>query len=353
MVMGTLERLSSLRHRMVDEGFQCFLVSRSKNVLYLTGFPEGILLLPETEDPQLLVSSLNLEEAKERAKGCQIIELKPGEKAFERVAVCLEAMKARKVYFDSLELPLAQLLKERLSSSLELKDGMGLLWNLRKVKGPEEVEKIAQACRLASLGMKAVRETLKAGVEERFLAAIAEYEMRRKGSDGTAFPTIVASGARGAMPHAVASSRVIQNGDAVVVDLGATVEGYASDMTRTFLLPGAPERAMGLLSLVTEAQERAFEGLKPGISCKEADSIARNMIVKGGYGERFIHSLGHGIGLEVHEPPSLSQQDSEILKEGFSVTVEPGIYIKGFGGFRVEDTVLITRDGARKLTFDF
>lgn len=350
MVLESKERLERLRRKMVEEGFQCFLISKSKNVLYLTGFSEGFLILPETGDPQLFVSPLGIEEAKERAKGCQIIELRPGERIFERVAAWLADTKARKVFFDGLEFQFAQLLKERLE--LELKDGMGYLWNLRKVKDEGEIEKIAYACKLASLGMKALRESLRIGVEERFLAAIAEFEMRRKGSDGTAFSTIVASGPRGAMPHAVASSRAIQEGDVLVVDLGATVEGYASDMTRTFLLPRASEKAIELLDIVERAQNKAFEGLKSGISGKEADSIARDIITKAGYGEKFIHSLGHGVGLEVHEPPSLSQQETEILKEGYVVTVEPGIYIKGFGGFRVEDTVLICRDGARRLTFD-
>jgi Xaa-Pro aminopeptidase len=187
------------------------------------------------------------------------------------------------------------------------------------------------------------------GLSERELATELEIEARRLGSAALPFDFIVAGGPRGAMPHAEPSDDVPGEG-LLVVDMGTTVGGYASDMTRTFALGPPKDREAEIYEVVRLAQQRAMEGARPGVPCAEVDDLARSAIIDEGYGEYFQHSLGHGVGLEVHEGPRLSGMSDEVLEEGMVVTIEPGIYVPGLGGVRVEDTVLIAAGGAQPLT---
>jgi Xaa-Pro dipeptidase len=174
--------------------------------------------------------------------------------------------------------------------------------------------------------------------------------MRKQGSYGTAFETIVASGSCSAFPHGGCSEREIRKGDLVVVDVGATYKFYRSDMTRTFVVGKPSEKQKKLHQTVKTAQDKAFETVKPNVKAKDVDAAARKVIADAGYDEFFVHSLGHGVGLEVHEPPTLSPESKDTLAAGNVVTVEPGIYLVGYGGVRIEDTVLVQKNGAEKLT---
>ena len=198
--------------------------------------------------------------------------------------------------------------------------------------------------------MKVAFETIKPGVKERQVAAEIEYAMRKKGSDGTAFDTIIASGAASAFPHGSCSDRTIREGDFVVVDLGATSNFYRSDMTRTFTAGKPSEKQSKIYETVKLAHQKAFEAIKPSIPAKDADAAARQIIEAAGYGEFFVHNLGHGVGLEIHEAPTLSPDSQDTLAVGNVITDEPGIYLPGYGGVRIEDTVLVTTVGAEKLT---
>jgi Xaa-Pro dipeptidase len=182
------------------------------------------------------------------------------------------------------------------------------------------------------------------------VAAEIEYAMRKQGSYGTAFETIVASGSCSAFPHGVCSDRKIRKGDLVVIDVGAAYKFYRSDMTRTLVAGKPSEKQTKIYNIVKTAQEKAFETLKLNVKAADVDGVARKIIADAGYGEYFVHSLGHGVGLEVHEPPTLSPESKEVLAAGNVVTVEPGIYLVGYGGVRIEDTVLVQRNGAEKLT---
>ena len=221
---------------------------------------------------------------------------------------------------------------------------------LRRVKDEEELELMRRAGELTSEGMNAAYEAVKPGVREYEVAAEIEYAMRKKGSWGTAFETIVASGVRSSFPHGRCTDRKIKKGDLVVVDIGATYKYYRSDMTRTIVAGKSSAKQKKIYEIVRLAQENAFQAVKPKTKARDVDAIARKVIEDAGYGEYFVHGLGHGVGLEVHEPPALSQKSKDRLAVGNVVTIEPGIYIMGFGGIRIEDTVLVRERKAEKFT---
>ena len=225
-----------------------------------------------------------------------------------------------------------------------------LIRELRSVKDTEEIMLIREACRLAGVGMQTAKEIISVGLKEKDAAAEIEYAMRKAGSDGTAFETIVASGANSAYPHGSNLERTICEGDFVVVDLGATYKFYRSDITRTFIASKATYNQSIIYDAVKLAHEKALEAIKPQVVASEVDRAARRVVEEAGFGEFFVHNLGHGVGLEVHEAPILSPDSKDILAEGNIVTDEPGIYVPGLGGVRIEDTVLVTKNGAEILT---
>ena len=209
---------------------------------------------------------------------------------------------------------------------------------------------IREACRIASIGMQTAKEIMWLGTKEKDAAAEIEYAMRKAGSDGVAFETIVASGATSAYPHGSNLERTIQDGDFVIVDIGATHKFYRSDLTRTFIASRATYHQAAIYDAVKLAHEKALEAIKPQVAASEVDRAARRVIEEAGFGECFVHNLGHGVGLEVHEAPFLSPDSKDILAIGNVVTDEPGIYVPGLGGVRIEDTVLVTKNGAEVLT---
>lgn len=203
---------------------------------------------------------------------------------------------------------------------------------------------------MADVGMEAIREHLGEGMREYEVAAEATYAMMWNGAEGIAFTTIVASGPRSAYPHASVTDRRIRKGDFVTIDMGATYKEYRSDITRTFIVGEPTEEQAKIYEAVLRANQTVLPEIKDGASGREVDGVARAVIEEAGYGEYFVHSLGHGVGLEVHEPPSLSKTSEDTLETGNVVTDEPGIYIPGFGGVRIEDTVLVTGSGPVRLT---
>ena len=221
---------------------------------------------------------------------------------------------------------------------------------LRSVKDTEEIKLIREACRLAGIGMETAKEIIGVGVKEKDAAAEIEYSMRKAGSDGTAFETIVASGVTSAYPHGSNLERTIKDGDFVIVDLGATFKFYRSDITRTFMASKATYHQAVIYDAVKLAHQKALEAIKPKAAACEVDGVARRVIEQAGFDEFFVHNLGHGVGLEVHEAPILSPDSKDILMAGNVVTDEPGVYVPGLGGVRIEDTILVTKKGAEILT---
>jgi len=343
-------RIQALKKSFEADEIDCFIVANETNMLYFTDFLGGTMLLaPKTDENVLFVYGTNYEAAKAEAKNCRVRLLKRKEEVLSKVAEEIKNLKPECVGFDAFEASLYLKMKKALKGiKLESKDK--LVWELRRIKDETELGKMRKAAQLTDEGVKVAVETIKSGIREYEVAAEIEYAMRRLGSEGVAFDTIVASGVRSAFPHGGCTDRKIQKGDLVVLDMGARYQNYRSDLTRTFVI-GKPTSKQGkIYETVKEAQEKAFQSIHEGVKAKDADGVARKLIEKEGYGKYFVHGLGHGIGLETHEQPTLGPESKDVLKAENVVTDEPGIYIIDFGGVRIEDTVLVQKETAERLT---
>lgn len=341
-------RIKRIEGYLENEGLDAFIIGRESSICYFSGSTSGgLLILKRGEEPQLLVPKLNLELAKEQSRGCC---LKP-----YRQKDLLELMEkildneCKSIGVDELPLSLFSKIKEKFKDKF-FRNREDVIWKIRRVKDADEVKLLEKAGDLASIGMEAVREHLKEGVKENEIAAEAVYAMMINGAQDRAFPAIIATGFRSAYPHADVADRRLRKGDLVTVDIGAVYKNYRSDITRTFILGAPTKKQREILELVLNAKATALTKYKDGSKCSEIDAAARRLIENGGYGDYFIHSLGHGIGLDVHEPPTIGEENSETLTAGNVVTNEPGIYIPKFGGVRIEDTILVSNGEPKKLT---
>jgi Xaa-Pro dipeptidase len=350
--LRVLNRTGSLKQTAFEEGkFDGFLIFNSANLTWLTGFSgASALLIPKNGESRVYVYGVNYEQAKAELSGFTVDSVKRGEDLMSKIAKQAAVSEIGKLAVDALNVESWRALAKAVGGEKKLAVGTSFVRELRKVKDEEEIELMRKAGELTSEGMRVAYETVAAGVREYEVAAEIEYAMRKRGSSGVAFETIVASGACSAYPHGGCSDRKIRDGALVVVDVGATYRFYHSDMTRTLVAGKPTEKQKKLYQIVKTAQETAFEAVKPNVKAKDVDAAARKTIEDASYGEYFVHSLGHGVGLEVHEPPTLSPESKEVLAAGNVVTVEPGIYLVGYGGVRIEDTVLVQKNGAEKLT---
>lgn len=325
------------------------MVTMDPNIIYYAGtISGGILIVSPEAEPFLLASRLNFSIAQDQATGCEVKPYIRKDK-LEKITVILNELNPKKIGFDELSFDLYKDLGKRLKD-VELKAAPDVVMDMRRVKDTKEQGLMRRAAELADIGMEAIRQFLREGVREYEVAAEASYAMRREGAEERAFPFIVASGLRSAYPHAGVTDRRIKRGDFVTVDMGATYHEYQSDLTRTFIMGVPSDEQRAIYDVVLEANEVALAEIQSGAAGVKVDRIARGIIESEGYGDYFIHGLGHGVGLEIHEPPSLSKTSEDILKVGNVVTDEPGIYIPGFGGVRIEDTVLVTDSGPNRLT---
>jgi Xaa-Pro aminopeptidase len=342
-------RIKNFTESIEGAGLDAYLVMREANIIYYAStISGGILVVSPEADPILLAPRLNLTIAQDQAIG---FEVKPYTKqnVLEQIADILNEFNPTTIGFDEFSLELHQGLEKRLRDA-ELKTAPDLVWEMRRVKDIKEQRLMRRAAELADIGMEAIRQFLVDGVREYEVAAEASYAMRREGADEIAFPFIIASGPRSAYPHAGVTDRRIRQGDFVTVDMGATYREYRSDITRTFILGAPSTKQRAIYETVLEANEAALPEIQDGAAGVEVDRVARDIIEREGYGDSFIHGLGHGVGIEVHEPPSLSKTSDDTLRAGNVVTDEPGIYIPDFGGVRIEDTVLVTESGPELLT---
>jgi Xaa-Pro aminopeptidase len=350
--VNVLNRIDSLKQAAFKESkFDGFLIFNSANLIYLTGFSgASALLIPKDEENTVYAYNVNYEQAKAEGKAFRVELVRHNENLMAKIAKQASAFEIKRLVVDVLNIESWRALSKFLGGKKMLAIDSGFLRELRKVKDENEIELMRKAGKLTSEGMRVAREVVAAGVKEYEVAAEIEYAMRKQGSYGTAFETIVASGSCSAFPHGGCSDREIRKGDLMVVDIGATYKYYRSDMTRTLVAGKPSEKQKKLYQIVKTAQEKAFEALKPNVKAKDVDDVARKIIADAGYGEYFVHGLGHGVGLEVHEPPILSPDSKDVLAVGNVVTVEPGIYLVGYGGIRIEDTMLVGKASAEKLT---
>jgi Xaa-Pro aminopeptidase len=351
-VVRSLTRIDALKYTAFSQDeFNGYLVFNSYNLLYFLGFPgTSALLVPADGECTVYVYGVNYEQAKAEGKGFKVELVRGDENLMAKIAAQAKDLKVKKLFVDALGVESWRVLVKEFSEENVLEIGKNHIQALRAVKDGLEIELMRKAGELTSEGMTAACEAVKPGAKEYEVAAEIEYAMRKGGAGPTAFESIVASGACSAFPHGCCSGREIREGDLVVVDIGATFNHYCSDMTRTFVAGKPSEKQRKIYDVVKTAQAEAFKLIKAGAFVADVDMSARKVIEKAGFGEYFVHRLGHGVGLEVHEPPSLNSVSKDALATCNVVTDEPGIYLPGFGGVRIEDTVLVQKGGAEKLT---
>jgi len=343
-----MERLEALRQHLKNENLPAILVTNPVNVAYLSGFTgtAGVLLITEKQ-AYLLTDFRYLEQAGQQAAGFTVVDA-AGD-IWEKAAKTLGDVPALAVESDHLTVDTYGKLAQAFGKT-QLKAIISPLRCLRQIKSAQEIRAIKTAAALADQAFVHILPLIKPGVRERDLALELEFFMRRQSAEGLAFPIIVASGYRSAMPHGTASDKVIAEGEAVVLDFGCIVDGYCSDMTRTVFVGKVTARQRTVYEAVLAAQKTALAYLQPGISGRQADSLARDVLKEYGLAEYFGHGLGHGVGREVHEEPRLSPLSDDMLQSGMVVTVEPGVYLQQEFGVRIEDLVVITDDGICNLT---
>ena len=328
-----------------------FVVAHLPNVFYLSGFTgsAGILVVEQAR-AVLFTDSRYTAQAREEVSSARVQIFRGS--LFVAAGQYLRKRHARRIAYESRRLTVEQkcCLDEILGSRVRWMPLDGKIEAARAIKDAQELEVMREAANIACSSWAEIVPLIKPGVRETELAAEVEFRMRRKGASGPAFDTIIASGPRGALPHAHASGRPVGKNELVVFDLGAILRGYSSDLTRTVFVGRAPAEIRRWYSAVLEAQQAARNILRPGVSAQDVDAAARKVLQRAGLGKNFIHSTGHGLGLEVHEMPKLARGEKWILRAGAVVTIEPGVYVEGTGGIRIEDDALVTQDRAQYLT---
>lgn len=342
-------KLNKLRDLLVEKELDALLITSSFNRRYMTDFTgtAGIAIVSKN-DAVFITDFRYMEQAHEQVKDFRIVQHM--KTIIEEVALQVEEMDIKKLGFEKEDLTYGMYELYKNNVKAELVPTAGLVEKLRIIKTPEELEVLRQAAKIADDAFTHICGYIKPGMTELQVANELEFFMRQQGATSSSFDTIVASGVRGALPHGVASEKKIQTGELVTMDYGALYNGYISDITRTVAV-GEPSKQMREIYEITlTAQKMAVEGFKPGLTGVQADAIARDYIISKGYGEAFGHSTGHGIGLEVHESPGLSSRSEVVLEPNMTVTAEPGIYLPGIGGVRIEDDLIITENGCERLT---
>ncbi|WP_048602265.1 M24 family metallopeptidase [Rubeoparvulum massiliense] len=339
------QRVVKLRKVLDKHNLDALLAYSPYNRRYLSYFTgtAGYVVITK-QDAVFITDFRYVEQAKQQCQGFSIVNHEG--KVFETVAEVLKKNQAVNVGFEQNHVTYGeyQTLVEKLAG-FTLTPTSNLVEELRMFKDEEELQLIRHAAKIADDAFAHLLTWIKPGMTEIEVKNELEFTMRKLGASGASFDTIVASGLRSALPHGVASKKVIEKGDMITIDFGAIYEGYISDVTRTFAIGEPGEELRKIYEIVRQAQLAGVEQIRAGMTGKEADAICRTIIDEAGYGEYFGHSTGHAIGLEVHEGPGLSFRSEVELQPGMVVTVEPGIYVPGVGGVRIEDDIVITKDG--------
>jgi len=343
------KRLARFKDAIKDRRLDSMLVTGDKNVCYLSGF-EGsdAALVIGPKRRYFITDSRFIEDAKKNIKGFEIVCVR--ESTYKTISEIIKDESLKRVGFESMSLPyeVAVRLKGMIGES-GLVGVKNLIENLRAIKDPEEIGLIKKSVALVRKVFSGIESSLKPGVSEDWIKKTVEIEFIKNGASA-AFEPIVASGSNSSKPHAKATGKRLANNDLVMIDIGARLNDYNSDMTRTIFLGQAKRKLLEMYSIVKKAQDLAIGVIKPGVKISKVDRAARGYIAEKGFGKYFGHSLGHGVGMDVHELPTISGSSDGTLSEGMIFTIEPAIYIPGFGGIRIEDMALVTKNGCEILT---
>jgi Xaa-Pro aminopeptidase len=349
-----MKRLQKLRASIGKKGIDALLISQPENLLYFSGFTgsSGWLLISE-QNAILATDFRYVEQAKEESPYFQILQIKrefrdwlPG--LVSDLGLHNLGFEANFISYDGYH-KLSEAIKSR-QVSLDLVPTIGIIDQLRSIKEPEELQYIIKAVALTDAVFEQAKLIIHPGITEKETAWEIEKFLRQQGSEGIPFEIIVASGPNSALPHAQPTEKIIGSGEPVLIDMGAKINGYCSDFSRTLVLGKADKSLHEIYNIVLEAQTTAIERVESGMESSQADRLARSVVEQAGYGDAFGHGLGHGVGLAVHEFPSLGPSSSDSLADGMVFTIEPGIYLAGQGGVRIEDMVVMENGKARVLS---
>lgn len=344
-----ISRVANLRKEMIEEDISSFLITSSYNLRYLTGFTgtTGVALIT-LEEAFFITDFRYTEQAETQCEGYKIVQNHGP--IFDVVADLVEEKELINLAFEEATVSFKEYVQLEMILEVDLIPVSGMIEELREIKDDSEIEIIQKACEIADQAFSHILTYIKPGMTEIQVANELDFHMRSLGASSVSFETIVASGLRSAMPHGVASEKVIEQGDFITIDFGCYYQGYVSDMTRTISLGEPSEKLKEIYQIVKEAQQKVLDIDKPGMTGAELDAVARDFITSKGYGEAFGHSTGHGIGLEIHEGPNVSKMAEKVFVSGNVITNEPGIYLPGIGGVRIEDDMLVTDNGIKRLT---
>ena len=348
-----IERLRKLRALIAEKGLDAFLISQPENLRYLSGFTGSGWLLISQRNAILALDFLYVEQAKGESPDFEIVQIRQ-DLHYWLPGLVLDlgwhkfGFEANLISYDAY-----QKLSEAIANkqiSLELVPITGIVEQLRSIKELEELILVTKAVELADAAFQQAKAIVRPGITEKDAAWEIEKILRQKGSEGLPFEIIVASGPNSALPHARPTDKTICSGEPVIIDMGARINGYCSDLSRTLFLGRPNKTFQEIYSIVLRAQISAIEGTESRMGASRADQLARTVIQQAGYGDAFGHGLGHGVGLAVHEFPRLGLNSSDSLADGMVFTIEPGVYVAGQGGVRIEDMVVLENGKARVLT---
>ncbi|HEY4565752.1 MAG TPA: Xaa-Pro peptidase family protein [Savagea sp.] len=344
-----MNKIERIRQRLHEESIDALLVTNPYNRRYMANFTGTAGVVFITKEEALFITDFRyVEQATEQAVGYMVVEQR--RTVVEQVADEVVRLGVRTLGFEKDHMTYGEfeIFEEYVDAMLVPVSGW--VEQLRLIKTEDELAILQRAADIADETFEHICTYIRPGVSELDVANEMERYMRSLGATQSSFDSIVASGVRGALPHGVASDKLIEEGELVTLDFGALYNGYISDITRTVAVGEPSEQMKEVYEIVLAAQKRGVEQIRPGMKASEADQVVRDVIVEKGYGEAFGHSTGHGIGLEVHEMPALSSRNDTVLQCGMTVTVEPGIYLPGIGGVRIEDDIVLTETGNRRLT---
>jgi Xaa-Pro aminopeptidase len=353
--MNFQARQAKLREHLATTRFDGLLISHLPNIRYLCGFTGSAGLLLVEEAGSVFFTDVRYDtQAHEEVKAAKVVISRKGALSSmgEWLGKRRERARGWTIAIEAEHFTIAE--KKRLMqvrpAGVTLKDSPSVVERLRMVKDGDELQRICAAVALGATLFDRALEVLHPGVKEVEVAAEMEYAARQGGAEEMSFPTIIASGARSALPHGRASEQLIRAGGFVVCDFGVILSGYCSDETRTVWVGAVPEDARRAYEAVKEAQQAAIDAVRPGIAVGEVDAAARKVLRKAGLGRYFTHSTGHGVGLEIHETPRVADGQREVLQPGMVITIEPGVYFPGKWGVRIEDMVAVTAGGCEVMT---